>query len=459
MPEYKNKNDSKQSSSISQGVFQKKEINRANYVLQDNRSESIQRRELKDKLNFSPFVQKKRAPFYLQDNRPQTTQMYATANAAAKQSAQPVQKKENNTGMPDSLKSGIESLSGYSMDDVKVHYNSDKPAQLNAHAYAQGTDIHLASGQEQHLPHEAWHVVQQKQGRVKPTLQMKAGVNINDDDGLEKEADTMGSKALRQSSHAGSNLIHPIRGSSDSTAPVQRHLIINGTNADFVSALTNVLHIIRSSAPSETSTLLHYAENLNYVDLVIRNDIPWYKHGLEGLTSVKVRYGTDNETFIKDEILRKNTMVDTRITDKLTIVVQVGLPIMAFWNRNQGRLASTLLHELTIHAARNVALIDRLRFDNRADELLGADVWNNIRSVFSINDSHHEALKVGNTEDDFRKQYRGLTNSLIDYYRHHGDESNAMALHKAYWDDLWEHSPGVFPLLAQLFGITLSDDI
>ena len=59
---------------------------------------------------------------------------------------QPVRKKENNTGLPDNLKSGIENLSGYSMDDVKVHYNSDKPAQLQAHAYAQGTDIHVASG-------------------------------------------------------------------------------------------------------------------------------------------------------------------------------------------------------------------------------------------------------------------------------------------------------------------------
>ncbi|HAP61901.1 MAG TPA: hypothetical protein DCR93_21180, partial [Cytophagales bacterium] len=37
-----------------------------------------------------------------------------------------------------------------------------------------GTDIHLAPGQQKHLPHEAWHVVQQKQGRVKPTLQPKA---------------------------------------------------------------------------------------------------------------------------------------------------------------------------------------------------------------------------------------------------------------------------------------------
>ncbi len=117
----------------------------------------------------------------------------------------------NNTGLPDNLKSGIENLSGYSMDDVKVHYNSDKPSQLQAHAYAQGSDIHLASGQEKHLPHEAWHVVQQKQGRVKPTMQMKQGVSVNDDAGLEKEADVMGAKAvaavpLRQQSVSDSRI-------------------------------------------------------------------------------------------------------------------------------------------------------------------------------------------------------------------------------------------------------------
>lgn len=106
-----------------------------------------------------------------------------------------VQKKPNKTGMPDSLKSGIENLSGLDMSDVRVHYNSSKPQQLNAHAYAQGTNIHIASGQEKHLPHEAWHIAQQKQGRVKPTMQMQGGVNINDDTTLEKEADIMGSKA------------------------------------------------------------------------------------------------------------------------------------------------------------------------------------------------------------------------------------------------------------------------
>ena len=102
----------------------------------------------------------------------------------------------NNTGLPDQLKSGIESLSGLSLDHVRVHYNSSQPAQLNALAYAQGSDIHLAPGQERHLPHEAWHVVQQAQGRVHPTLQLKDGVQVNDDVGLEREADLMGGRAV-----------------------------------------------------------------------------------------------------------------------------------------------------------------------------------------------------------------------------------------------------------------------
>ena len=106
-----------------------------------------------------------------------------------------IQKKGNKTGLPDNLKSGIENLSGISMDEVKVHYNSDKPAQLNSLAYAKGTDIHLAPGQEKHLPHEAWHIVQQQKGRVKATMQVKDNVMITTETALENEADIMGVKA------------------------------------------------------------------------------------------------------------------------------------------------------------------------------------------------------------------------------------------------------------------------
>ncbi len=101
------------------------------------------------------------------------------------------------TGLPEGLKRGVETLSGVSMDNVKVHYNSSQPDEVDALAYAQGSEIHVAAGQEQHLPHEAWHLVQQAQGRVRPTLQMKGDVAVNDDDGLEQEATVMGARALQ----------------------------------------------------------------------------------------------------------------------------------------------------------------------------------------------------------------------------------------------------------------------
>lgn len=102
----------------------------------------------------------------------------------------------NNTGMPDNLKAGLESLSGFSMDNVRVHYNSSKPATVQALAYTQGTDIHVAPGQEKCLPHEAWHVAQQMAGRVSPTTNIN-GMPVNDNAALEHEADVMGEKAVQ----------------------------------------------------------------------------------------------------------------------------------------------------------------------------------------------------------------------------------------------------------------------
>lgn len=125
--------------------------------------------------------------------------MFASAQRKGEKRKENIQMKgaEGKGGLPATLKSGIESLSGKSMDGVSVHYNSSKPAQLNALAYAQGNDIHLGPGQEEHLPHEAWHVVQQSEGRVRPTMQMQDRTPINDDAGLEREADLMGARALQ----------------------------------------------------------------------------------------------------------------------------------------------------------------------------------------------------------------------------------------------------------------------
>ncbi|MCB9233328.1 MAG: DUF4157 domain-containing protein [Bacteroidia bacterium] len=197
---------------------------------QEKYPELIKNKAISPEIN-SPHLQRTETLQRAADHSPQVTQLNSI-NQLASQSPQsqkalqfqamadqkvadthsPVQRQENKTGMPDKLKSGIENLSGLSMNDVKVHYNSPKPAQLQAHAYAQGTEIHLAPGQEKHLPHEAWHVVQQKQGRVQPTRQLKGKIAVNDDRGLEKEADVMGGKAMQMKPkpesphHAGSKI-------------------------------------------------------------------------------------------------------------------------------------------------------------------------------------------------------------------------------------------------------------
>lgn len=102
------------------------------------------------------------------------------------------------TGLGARLRAGLESLSGFDLGGVRVHFNSARPAALHAAAYTQGTDVHLAPGHAHHLAHEGWHVVQQMEGRVRPTIRV-AGSPVNDDAALEREADVWGARAARWS--------------------------------------------------------------------------------------------------------------------------------------------------------------------------------------------------------------------------------------------------------------------
>lgn len=94
----------------------------------------------------------------------------------------------NATGIPDTMKTRFENLSGFSFDDVRIHYNSDKPAQLQALAYTRGNQVYVGPGQEMHLGHELGHVVQQKTGTVRKTLTI-GGLPVNDDKHLEHQAE------------------------------------------------------------------------------------------------------------------------------------------------------------------------------------------------------------------------------------------------------------------------------
>ena len=151
--------------------------------VEDQRPQTVLQRKLETDADDSPQEQL-------------TTQLRSSSGATSPPTDTNNSTSSTGGGLPSGLKSGVEQLSGYAMDDVKVHYNSGKPAQLRAMAFAQGTDIHLGPGQEKHLAHEAWHVVQQKQGRVRPTTQFKSNQPINDEPGLEREADLMGARVV-----------------------------------------------------------------------------------------------------------------------------------------------------------------------------------------------------------------------------------------------------------------------
>ncbi len=118
---------------------------------------------------------------------------------------QSVQRKsENNTGIPDAVKQRMEESFNTDFSGVRVHPDSAAAPEVGALAYTQGTDIHFAPGQfkpdtsagQQLLGHELAHVVQQSEGRVQPTTEI-GGMPVNDNEGLEHEADVLGAKAAR----------------------------------------------------------------------------------------------------------------------------------------------------------------------------------------------------------------------------------------------------------------------
>ncbi len=113
----------------------------------------------------------------------------------------PIQAKSASNKMPEDIQAKMEHTMGADFSNVNIHEGS-KASDVGALAYAQGNDIHFAQGQynpasqdgQKLLGHELTHVVQQREGRVKPTTQFK-GQSINDDPALEQEADNMGAKA------------------------------------------------------------------------------------------------------------------------------------------------------------------------------------------------------------------------------------------------------------------------
>ncbi len=113
-------------------------------------------------------------------------------------------KSSSSYGLPDETLNKMSGSFGTDFSDVNIHSDSKSALILGALAYTQGNDIHFAPGQydpasgsgQELLGHELTHVQQQREGRVIANNEVN-GMPLNDDKGLEVEADVMGAKAAQ----------------------------------------------------------------------------------------------------------------------------------------------------------------------------------------------------------------------------------------------------------------------
>ena len=133
------------------------------------------------------------------------------------------------SGLSPELNAQMSSAMGSDFSNVNIHANSDKASEAGALAYAQGNDVHFAPGQydpgsqkgQELIGHELAHVKQQSEGRVQANASV-GGMSVNNDAGLEKEADSMGAMAAQMKPAAGFEAGSSGSSSASASGPVQK---------------------------------------------------------------------------------------------------------------------------------------------------------------------------------------------------------------------------------------------
>lgn len=114
-------------------------------------------------------------------------------------------KRINSNGMSEETLNKMSNSFGEDFSNVNIHSDSKSAVDVGALAYTQGNDIHFAPGQydpasssgQSLLGHELTHIVQQREGRVQANNEIN-GMPLNDDKGLEQEADEKGAQVAQQ---------------------------------------------------------------------------------------------------------------------------------------------------------------------------------------------------------------------------------------------------------------------
>ena len=106
------------------------------------------------------------------------------------------------TGLPPAVQAKMEGHFGQDLSHLQVKTNSQEATQLQAKAFARGSEVHFAPGQYQPhtqegqklIGHEVAHTVQQQRGEVSPTAEVE-GKALNNSPALEARAEQEGAKA------------------------------------------------------------------------------------------------------------------------------------------------------------------------------------------------------------------------------------------------------------------------
>lgn len=160
---------------------------------------------------------------------------YAGNDAVSSASPPPFQLKSSPSGLPEDTLNQMSGAFGQDFSGVNIHADSQSAVDSGALAYTQGQDIHFAPGQydpksqsgQELIGHELTHVVQQNEGRVQANNQVN-GMPLNDDHGLEKEADEMGEKVAQHKSATADTPPEQNNNMSGSSA-IQRSSAIKGS--------------------------------------------------------------------------------------------------------------------------------------------------------------------------------------------------------------------------------------
>lgn len=139
----------------------------------------------------------------------------------------PIQRK-----LPEEVQGHMESSFGTSFADVNIHTDSQEATNVNALAFTQGNNIHFAPGQfkpntsagKELIGHELTHVVQQRAGKVQPTTSVN-GKAVNDDTGLEAEADQMGRQVAQAKAAPSTNPVAPFQLQNPQGGVIQNKVI------------------------------------------------------------------------------------------------------------------------------------------------------------------------------------------------------------------------------------------